>query len=85
MQDAEKHYLALVEAGAKPQEARTVLPNSTKAEIVITCNLREWRHILNLRAVGTTGAPHPQMVEVMRPLLEAFKTAIPIVFDDLAY
>lgn len=64
-------------------EARAVLPNSLKTEIVVTANLREWRNIFKLRAVGVTGKPHPQMLEVMVPLLEEVKKQIPVVFDDL--
>lgn len=82
---SEENYNDLLALGAKPQEARTVLITSTKATIVITANLREWRHIMNLRAVGTTGAPHPQMLEVMRPLLTALHIRIPVVFDDIEY
>lgn len=63
--------------------ARAVLPNSLKTEIVVTANLREWRNIFKLRAVGVTGKPHPQMLEVMVPLLEEVKRQIPVVFDDL--
>jgi thymidylate synthase ThyX len=80
---AEDRYLCLLEWGASPQEARAVLPNSLKTEIVITANLREWRNIFKLRAVGVTGKPHPQMLEVMVPLLEEVKRQIPVVFDDL--
>ena len=49
----------------------------------MTANLREWRHFFKLRALGTTGKPHPQMLEVTVPLLEDFKQMIPVVFDDL--
>lgn len=80
---AEDRYLALLEYGASPQEARAALPNSLKTEIVVTANLREWRNIFKLRAVGVTGKPHPQMLEVMVPLLEEVKKNIPVVFDDL--
>lgn len=80
---AEERYLALLEYGASPQEARAVLPNSLKTEIVVTANLREWRNIFKLRAVGVTGKPHPQMVEVMVSLLEEVKKQISVVFDDL--
>lgn len=80
---AEDRYLCLLEWGASPQEARAVLPNSLKTEIVVTANLREWRNIFKLRAVGVTGKPHPQMLEVMVPLLEEVKKQIPVVFDDL--
>lgn len=66
-----------------PQEARAVLPNSLKTEVVMTANLREWRHFFSLRACGTTGKPHPQMLEVAVPLLKEVKSLIPVVFDDL--
>lgn len=65
---AESHYFALLGEGATPQEARSVLPNSLKTEIIVTANEREWQHIANLRYKGTTGSPHPQMVEVMTPV-----------------
>ena len=68
-QSAEDWYLAMIENGAMAQEARSILPHSIKAEIVITANEDEWQHILNLRAKGTTGKPHPQMAELMIPLL----------------
>lgn len=80
---AEDAYLAMLEAGIAPEDARSVLPMSLKTEVVVTANLREWRHILALRAVGTTGVPHPQMREVMVPLLDELRTKIPVVFDDL--
>lgn len=83
LQDAEKHYKNMIAFGATPQIARSVLPNSTKTNITVTANYREWRHIFALRAVGTTGAPHPQMQEIMIPLLRDVAKRIPIVFDDL--
>lgn len=62
----EKIYLDLINNhNATPQEARTILPNSTKADIIITANETEWQHIINLRYHGTTGSPHPQMKELM--------------------
>jgi len=57
-----------------------VLPNSTKTEIVMTANLREWRHFLKLR---TAKAAHPQMRELTVPLLEELQERIPVVFDDI--
>lgn len=69
----EKAYFALLDGGATPQEARTVLPQSVKADIALTTNLYEWRHILNLRACDATGPAHPQMKEVMVPLFLEFK------------
>lgn len=62
---SEKAYFELIKEGATPQEARSVLPNSLKTEIFITATEAEWQHIVNLRYHGLTGAPHPQMKEVM--------------------
>ncbi|MDP3430128.1 MAG: FAD-dependent thymidylate synthase, partial [Desulfomicrobium sp.] len=80
MQACEDAYLRLVQAGATAQEARSVLPNSLKTEIVTTANIREWRHIFKLRC---DRAAHPQMRQIMLPLLGAFKERIPLLFDDL--
>lgn len=77
---AENAYLYLLRQGALPQEARSILPNSLKTEIVTTANLREWRHIFMLR---TGKAAHPQMREVMVPLLEDVKMCVPVLFDDI--
>ena len=63
---AEDVYLAMLRDGATPQEARTVLPNSLKTEIVVTANIREWRHILTLRCAP---AAHPQIRQIMIPIL----------------
>jgi thymidylate synthase (FAD) len=67
-----------------PQQARAVLPNSLKTEIVVTMNLREWRHFFKLRTLGTAGTPHPQMSEITVPMLIAFEKLLPAVFGDLA-
>lgn len=67
---AERKYFELLGYDSTPQEARSVLPNSLKTEIIMTCNETEWQHIVNLRAKGTTGAPHPQMKEIMQPWYE---------------
>lgn len=83
MNNAEAAYFDLLKAGATPQEARSVLPNSVKTEVVMTANYREWRHFFKLRAAGTTGKPHPQMKEITVPLLKEIKTMIPIIFDDI--
>lgn len=80
MKYSEEMYLQLIHAGAKPQEARSVLPNSLKTEVVMTANLREWRHFFKLR---TSPAAHPQMREVAIPLLKEFQMLIPVVFDDI--
>lgn len=80
-EDAEKYYFHLLEMGCTPQEARAVLPNSLKTEVVMTANLREWRHFFKLRCAP---AAHPQMREVAIMLLNKFKEEIPIVFDDIS-
>jgi len=80
MKQAESAYFALLDAGATPQEARSVLPNSLKTEIVVTYNLREWRHFFKLR---TAKAAHPQMREIACPLLREFQKIIPVLFDDI--
>lgn len=80
MQDAEKHYMNMIELGATPQVARSVLPNSTKTEITITANYREWRNFFKLRTAPTA---HPQMREVTIPLLKELKNRLPIIFDDI--
>lgn len=80
MQEIEKNYFKMIEQGATPQEARSVLPNSVKTEIVMTMNLREWRHFFKLR---TSKAAHPQMREVAFMMLEELKNNIPLIFDDI--
>lgn len=85
MKQVEKTYFAMLEAGHTPQEARSVLPNSLKTELVMTANLREWRAFFKLRAANSTGAAHPQMLEITRPLLDDLKSMIPVVFDDITY
>lgn len=77
---AELAYKELLRAGWSPQQAREVLPNALKTEIVVTANVREWRHILDLRC---SKAAHPQIRELMLPLLDCFSTRLPALFDDL--
>lgn len=80
MQQCEEQYMHLIRLGASPQEARSILPNSLKTEIVVTMNLREWRHFFRLR---TAGAAHPQMREIACMVLEEFRRQIPVVFEEL--
>lgn len=80
MQTAENAYLGMLKAGYTPQEARSVLPNSLRTEIVVTANYREWRHLLRLR---TAPDAHPQMREIMIPILKDFQKRIPVLFDDI--
>jgi thymidylate synthase (FAD) len=82
---AEWSYFKMLDWGCTAQEARAVLPNSLKTELVMSANLREWRHFFKLRAANSTGKAHPQMLEVTRPLLDELKTLIPVVFDDITY
>lgn len=82
IKNSENAYIKLIQTGASPEEARSVLPNSLKTEIVMTMNLREWRHFFSLR---TSQAAHPQMRQIARPLLSEFKKRIPIIFDDINY
>lgn len=77
---AEKNYQKMIELGISPQLARSVLPNSLKTEIVITMNLREWRHFLRLR---TAKSAHPQMREITIPLLDDLKKKMPAIFEDI--
>jgi thymidylate synthase (FAD) len=80
MNEAEKDYKYLRAKGWTPQQARSVLPSSLKTELVMTANLREWRHFFKLRTDTTA---HPQMREIAIPLLAEFAKRIPVVFDDL--
>jgi thymidylate synthase (FAD) len=79
--DAERNYFAALEYGDTAQEARDLLPNSLKTEIVTSTNLREWIHIFNLR---TSKAAHPQMRDLMLGCLKMFQEAVPVLFDDIA-
>ena len=80
MYKAEEYYNMLIAFGWSPQQARSVLPNSLKTEINIKANIREWRHIFRLRC---SNKAHPQMQEIMNPLLAKLKTIVPVVFEDL--
>lgn len=77
---SEDAYFKLLEWGCSPQEARAVLPNSLKTEVVMTANLREWRHFFKLRCAG---AAHPQMREIATPLLADMQKKLPVLFDDI--
>ncbi len=80
MRDAEYAYFKMLDIECRPQEARSVLPNSTKTELVMTCNLREWRHFFKLRCAKSA---HPQMREVTIPLLQELKQMLPVLFEDI--
>lgn len=80
MLHSEQAYQKLMQMGVKPQEARSILPNSLKTEIVVTMNLREWRHFFRLR---TAPNAHPQMREIACMALDRLRQEIPIIFDDI--
>lgn len=80
MLQIENNYFSLIENGASPQEARSILPNSLKTEIYVTMNLREWRHFLKLR---TSKAAHPQMQEISLMIYEILLDKLPAIFDDI--
>lgn len=77
---AEGYYFEMINAGARPEEARSILPNSLKTEIVMTMNLREWRHFLTLRC---SKRAHPQIVEISQMILKEFSERYPVFFSDL--
>lgn len=79
-QKAEEEYFNMLNAGCSPQEARSVLPNSLKTEVVMTADLREWRHFFKLRC---SPAAHPQMREVATIALNKVKERAPVIFDDI--
>lgn len=83
MIEAEHAYFDLLDDNCTPQQARCVLPNSLKTEVIMTANMREWRHFFRLRAAGETGAPHPQMSEVAVPLLKEVQAYMPELFGDI--
>ena len=80
MENAEQSYFRMLELGATPQEARSVLPNSLKTEIVVTMNLRSWRNFFRLRVDSHA---HPQMREVATMLYEEFQKRLPVFVADL--
>lgn len=82
MRYAEVKYMMMLDLGAKPEEARSVLPNSLKTEIVMTMNLREWRHYFRMRTHNTA---HPQIREVSNMLLKEFKEKLPVFFEDFEF
>ena len=80
--NAEDAYMALLYDNVKPEIARDVLPLSTATEIVVTGNIREWRHFFKLRCDSKA---HPQLVSISRKLLNDLKSKIPVLFDDINY
>lgn len=81
---SEQAYFKLIANGSIPEEARCVLPNSLKTELVMTANLREWRHFFKLRAADVTGKAHPQIKQLTIPLLKELQNLLPVIFDDIS-
>ncbi|MBQ2884985.1 MAG: FAD-dependent thymidylate synthase [Alphaproteobacteria bacterium] len=82
MRRIEMNYLHMAEHGATPDQMRMILPHSTAAEVCMTANIREWRHILDLRTKKMT---HPSIRQILIPLLLLFKTEMPELFGDIEY
>ena len=82
MEDIENKYMAMSNAGCKPDELRMILPHSTAAEVTMTANIREWRHILDLRTKKMT---HPAIQQLLIPLLLLFKKEMPELFNEIEY
>ena len=80
--EIEQRYLKMAELGATPDQMRTILPHSTAAQVTMTCNIREWRHILTLRC---SQAAHPAIRQILIPLLLKFKKDMPELFSDIEY
>lgn len=80
MLEAENAYKILLEQGWQPQQARSVLPNSLKTEIIVTGNVREWIHFFKMR---TASVAYPQMREVAIPLYNELKELLPEIFDGI--
>lgn len=82
MESAEKFYFALLADGCRPQTARSVLPTCTKTEIMVTMNLREWRHFIHLRG---SEAAHPDIRLLALDLWKQFREQISVIFDDIRF
>lgn len=82
MNDIEKAYIDMSEMGAKPDQLRMILPHSLAAEVTMSANLREWRHIFKMRCQK---AAHPSVRQIMLQVLNEFKKQIPVIFDDLIF
>lgn len=82
LENIEKSYLKMVDLGAKPDQLRMILPHSTAAEVNMTCNLREWKHVFELRA---SKHAHPAIRQLLIPLLLKFKEDMPEIFEKVEY
>ena len=79
---SENSYIGMAEEGAIPDEMRMILPHSIASEVGMTCNIREWKHVLSLRC---TNHAHPAIQQILIPLLILFKQEMPEIFDSVEY
>lgn len=82
MKNIETYYMVMANNGARPDECRTLLPHSVAAEVVMTCNIREWKHVLELRCSKMV---HPEIRQLLIPLLLKFKKEMPEIFGSVPY
>lgn len=82
MQTMESYYMRMVSNGATPDQLRMILPHSTASQVTMTANIREWRHILELRC---SKMAHPTIRQLLIPLLLKFKEDMPELFEDVDY
>lgn len=82
MENIEDSYMDMAKLGCTPDEMRMILPHSTAAEVTMTANIREWRHILDLR---TKKMAHPSVRQILIPLLLKFKEDMPELFGNIEY
>ena len=81
LENIESTYNFMINSGWQAQQAANILPQATKAEIIVTGFAKDWKYIFDLRAIGTTGKPHPQMQELMIPLMKEFINRKYISYD----
>jgi thymidylate synthase (FAD) len=83
IEEAEKQYKELRDQDLPPQFARGVLPNDLKTEMIMSANIRQWRHIFNLRVLNKTGRAHPDVVGLLLPMYEDLRCTYPVFFEDM--
>lgn len=82
MKSIENYYMLVANNKGTPDQCRTMLPHSVAAEVTMSCNIREWKHILDLRTKKTV---HPEIRQLLIPLLLEFKRTMPEIFEGVEY
>lgn len=82
MKHIETYYMLVANNKGTPDQCRTMLPHSVAAEVCMTCNIREWKHVLDLRTKKTV---HPEIRQLLIPLLLEFKRTMPEIFEGIEY